>query len=130
MQPRSADPRERPPAGWQVVHIHPAAPAKPALGEPCNGCGVCCLVAPCPVGVVASGRRSGACHALHWDDSQHLYRCGMVEDPLRWLGWAGAPKAWSAWLGRRVRRWIAAGAGCDASVTAERAPPGQPDQLG
>ena len=109
-----------PETGWQVVHIHPAAPAKPALGEPCNGCGVCCLVAPCPVGVLASRRRAGACNALEWDEGQSLYRCGMVRDPLRWLCWPSAPRGLSRWLARRVRRWIAAGVGCDASVTAER----------
>ncbi len=104
----------------QVIHIHPAAPPKPALGAPCNGCGVCCLAEPCPVGVLVSKRRHGACSALLWDDAENLYRCGMVSDPLRQLGWPAAPRGWSAWLGRRMRRWIAAGAGCDAAMSVER----------
>ena len=112
----SADDFTRPSPEWQVVHIHPAAPAKPALGAPCNGCGVCCLAEPCPVGIVVSRRRTGACVAVRWDEPQQLYRCGMVEDPLRQLGWRRAPRGFSAWLGRRLRRWIAAGAGCDASL--------------
>ena len=116
MAPRAED-NTRHVSDWQVVHIHPAAPAKPELGAPCNGCGVCCLAEPCPVGILASRRRTGACVAVRWDEAQQLYRCGMVEDPLRRLGWDRAPRAWNTWLGRRLRRWIAAGAGCDASLT-------------
>jgi len=37
----------------RTIAIHAAAPAKPALGEPCNGCGVCCAAEPCPVGMFA-----------------------------------------------------------------------------
>ena len=122
MAPR-ADDFTRPSTEWQVVHIHPAAPAKPALGAPCNGCGVCCLAEPCPVGIVVSRRRTGACVAVRWDEPQQLYRCGMVEDPLRQLGWRQAPRGLSAWLGRRLRRWIAAGAGCDASLMTGPPPP-------
>ena len=111
---------------WQIVHIHPAAPAKPAWGAPCNGCGVCCLSEPCPVGMVYSRRRHGACDALRWDDSLQLYRCGLAGDPLELLGWPGAPQGLTAWLGRRFRRFIAAGAGCDAALSVQRGdePPG------
>ena len=102
----------------QVIHIHPAAPAKPATGTPCNGCGVCCLAEPCPLGMLISRKRSGACDALRWDDGLSLYRCGAVTDAADVLGrrWA-----WAAPLLRRLaRRWIAAGTGCDATITAER----------
>ena len=116
MAPRAED-NTRHVSDWQVVHIHPTAPAKPALGAPCNGCGVCCLAEPCPVGILVSRRRTGACVAVRWDEAEQLYRCGMVEDPLRRLGWSRAPRAWNTWLGHRLRRWIAAGAGCDASLT-------------
>ncbi|APW36925.1 hypothetical protein RD110_06730 [Rhodoferax koreense] len=113
-------PATDPAADRQVIHIHPAAPVKPAFGTPCNGCGVCCLSAPCPVGMLVSRRRSGACSALVWEADDSLYRCGMVRDPLSQLGWRDAPRGWSAWLGRRMRRWIAAGEGCDADVSVER----------
>ncbi|MES2581991.1 MAG: hypothetical protein V4627_04690 [Pseudomonadota bacterium] len=105
-----------------TIHIHPLAPAKVAVGAPCNGCGVCCLFAPCPLGMVLSGRRSGACDALRWDAALVQYRCGAIVAPhdvlahalprgLRWLGPALAP------LLRRVGlRWIAAGTGCDSSL--------------
>ena len=40
-----------------VIYLHPAAPAKPAVGAACNGCGVCCAWQPCPLGMLVSGRR-------------------------------------------------------------------------
>jgi hypothetical protein len=106
------------PAQWQVVHLHPEAPVKPAFGAPCNGCGVCCLAEPCPVGMVVSRRRRGACVALRWDAAQSRYLCGMVSAPqdvlgLRWR-WL------SPWIARAALRWIAAGVGCDARLDIEK----------
>jgi hypothetical protein len=98
----------------QVIHIHPDAPLKPTLGDACNGCGVCCLAEPCPLGQVISRKRSGACDALRWSDGDGLYRCGVLSDTEALLGlrWR-----WAAPLLRRLaRRWIAAGVGCDATV--------------
>jgi hypothetical protein len=89
-----------------VIHLHREAPAKPALGEPCNGCGACCAMEPCPVGAVMSLKRSGACVGLEWNDSERRYRCGLLSRSAR--SGAGA--------GRLVSRWIAAGAGCDAEL--------------
>lgn len=98
----------------QVIHIHPAAPPKPALGAPCNGCGVCCLAEPCPLGQVISRKRRGACDALRWDAAGALYRCGALVDASALLG----PRwRWAApLLSRLSRRWIAAGVGCDAPL--------------
>jgi hypothetical protein len=99
-----------------VVQVHASAPAKPVLGTPCNGCGVCCLAEPCPLGVLISRRRHGACDALRWQGAELRYVCGAVSDPravlpdgLRWL---------SPLLSRLARRWIAAGSGCDSTVEA------------
>jgi hypothetical protein len=102
----------------QVIHIHPAAPAKPALGAPCNGCGLCCLAEPCPLGQVISRKRKGACDALRWSEADAFYRCGLLSDTDSILGtrWT-----WLAPVLRRLaRRWIAAGAGCDAALEAVR----------
>jgi hypothetical protein len=103
---------------YQVIHIHPDAPHQPALGAPCNGCGVCCLAEPCPLGQVISRKRAGACDALRWADADGLYRCGAISDAEGVLG----PRwRWAAPLLRRLaRRWIAAGVGCDASLSAQR----------
>lgn len=90
----------------RVIHLHAAAPPKPALGQACNGCGVCCAAEPCPAGMAVSLRRSGACSALTWDDAQARYRCGLLDRAAQ-LG---------TWPARAVARWIAAGHGCDADI--------------
>ena len=89
-------------AGLRVILIHPDAPPKPALGARCNGCGVCCLAEPCPVGVIFSRRLRGACVKLQWEAASQRYMCGLM---------TGA-----AWRRRLVSRWIAAGKGCDAAL--------------
>ncbi|EER58188.1 conserved hypothetical protein [Acidovorax delafieldii 2AN] len=67
-----------------------------------------------------SRRRSGTCAALRWSAVQQRYLCGMVAEPGDVTGWTH-PLAvrLQVWL---ARRWVAAGAGCDADVRAE--PPG------
>ncbi|HNW00885.1 MAG TPA: hypothetical protein PKH04_02340 [Burkholderiaceae bacterium] len=106
----------------QTILIHSAAPSKPAEGAPCNGCGVCCLAEPCPLGVVLSGHRHGACKALRWQDAGGIYRCGAISEPAEVLVQAlpstlrvAAPFL-APVLGRLARRWIAAGIGCDSSL--------------
>lgn len=96
----------------QVIHIHPEAPAKPALGKPCNGCGLCCLAEPCPLGMLLSRRRRGACVALRWSVDARRYECGALSQPEQTLGGLGRWRMTRAW----VMRWIAAGQGCDASL--------------
>jgi hypothetical protein len=102
---------------WQTIHIHPAAPPKPAWGEPCNGCGQCCLVEPCPLGMVVSLKRQGACDALRWNEGDRRYVCGLVAQPAEVLG----PRwRWlSPLMSRLARRWISAGSGCDAWLESE-----------
>ena len=93
------------------IEIHPAAPPKPAVGAPCNGCGICCLVEPCPVGIIVSKRRHGACDALRWDATEQHYRCGLLSGKKdrrpRWLA-----ALWQRW----ARRVIGAGVGCDCDL--------------
>jgi len=99
----------------RIIFIEPQAPPKPELGAPCNGCGVCCLAEPCPLGILISRQRSGACKALRWSAADLRYRCGAVSDAAGVLG----PRwAWAAGLfSRLARRWVAAGVGCDAPLT-------------
>jgi hypothetical protein len=101
----------------QVIRLHPAAPAKPPEAAPCNGCGVCCAAEPCPIGVLVSGRRTGACAALSWNADAGLYRCGLVSAPRMVL--PRLPVALAPLLGRLARRWISAASGCDSSLVAE-----------
>ena len=107
-----------------TIHIHPLAPAKAVVGTACNGCGVCCLYAPCPLGILLSGRRTGACGALRWDAALAQYRCGAITAPqavltqslprkLRGMALVLAPVVRLLGL-----RWIAVGTGCDSSLEA------------
>lgn len=86
----------------RIIHVHPDAPLKPAPGAACNGCGVCCLAEPCPLGMVLSLKRQGACRMLRWDDAARRYVCGVL-----------ARAGWGRGL---VKRWIASGSGCDCSL--------------
>jgi hypothetical protein len=88
----------------RTIRIHAAAPAKPAWGAACNGCGVCCLAEPCPVGMLVSLRRRGTCRALRWDVDAASYRCGLMKVPA---------------LNIVVKRWIAAGRGCDSDAVVQ-----------
>jgi hypothetical protein len=90
----------------RVILLHPEAPPKPQPGAACNGCGVCCAAEPCPVGMLASLRLRGACRLLRWDTAASRYRCGALAGPRLWA--------------LLVRRWIAAGTGCDSSLVVER----------
>jgi hypothetical protein len=100
----------------QIIFLHQAAPPKPAVGQPCNGCGVCCAAETCPVARVFLLQWRGACRALTWNDAEQHYRCGLLESPQAYLrGWP----AWlEVWVRRGVRRWIAVGVGCDSVVEA------------
>jgi hypothetical protein len=111
-----------------TITIQALAPAKPGWGEPCNGCGICCLVEPCPVGMVLSVRRQGACDALHWDVQQSRYRCGALVRPaavlqhvlprqMRLLSVVLAPL-----LAAAAGRAIAVGVGCDCDLDATAQP--------
>lgn len=102
-----------------VILIHPAAPAKPEPGQACNGCGVCCAWQPCPLGMLVSRRRSGACLALKWQEADRRYSCAMVAAPAAVLPWL---PGWAARVVQGMaKRWIAAGVGCDSDL--ESSPP-------
>jgi hypothetical protein len=97
----------------RTILIHPSAAPKPAFGQPCNGCGVCCATEPCPIGMLVSRRRRGACAALSWNSGESRYRCGVVSEPERFV-----KNRWlAAGLARVARRMIAAGQGCDCDLT-------------
>jgi hypothetical protein len=105
-----------------IIPIFAQAPSKPVLGAPCNGCGVCCLLQPCPLGVLLSGYRHGECQALRWQAHTMLYRCGAItssrevvsQSVPKWMVWC--VPVLSALLGRWAQRWVAAGVGCDCDV--------------
>jgi len=53
--------------------------------------------------------------ALRWSATQRRYECGALVAPAEVLGWWGRIPGARRW----VARWIAAGQGCDASLTVD-----------
>jgi hypothetical protein len=104
----------------RIIYLQQAAPGKPPLGAPCNGCGVCCAVATCPLARVFLWQLRGPCRALEWDAGNSRYQCGMLLRPAFYV--RALPLRAQAWFALWARRKIAAGAGCDASVSAHTLP--------
>lgn len=55
---------------------------RPAYGEPCNGCGVCCQQEQCPLSLFTFGRVPGPCPALEPEGDRFV--CGLVTNPQRY----------------------------------------------
>ena len=85
------------------LYVHRNAPPKPAEGDPCNGCGLCCTDTLCPAGLLLYRRRNGPCPALRWQDDPPRYLCGLLADAPRWKF-------------RLLTRWISIGSGCDSGA--------------
>jgi len=102
----------KPNADEKLIWLHHQAPDKPAMGQPCNGCGVCCATEPCPVAIAFLWQRHGRCRALEWDDGLRHYRCGMLRRPEYYV--RSLPRFLHHTMRRWVRRWIAADTACDA----------------
>ena len=100
--------------GQRLIWLTSAAPVKPAPGQGCNGCGVCCAAEPCPVASVFLWQTRGACRALVWLAPEQQYRCGMLLQPSHYLRYL--PRSWQPWFRRVVGRWIAADTACDSSA--------------
>jgi hypothetical protein len=106
----------------RILWIEPLAPSKPAPGQPCNGCGVCCLHEPCPLALLLRGRQVGGCRWLRWQPVPAHYRCAALAEPQAvlqalWPRWArGLAHACAPLLRQLARRWIAAGSGCDCTL--------------
>lgn len=87
---------------------------KPAIGEPCNGCGLCCRIRVCGAGSHALGlverygeRVDGPCPALMPDGNG--WACGLVKRPKDYID---SPRGVTM-LRDAVKILIGAGAGCD-----------------
>ena len=97
----------------RIVHLHPDAPPKPAPGETCNRCGICCAAETCPAGRLVFRRKTGPCPALVRYDNR--YSCDLAVMPDRHT--ALLPLRLRPLAARLFRRWISAGTGCDSLVS-------------
>ena len=102
----------------KIVYLHDAAPGKPAVGEPCNGCGLCCAQETCPAGRLRFLQAGGPCPALEWHAPEQRYRCGLLSAPERYI--SCLPISGRGWAKRLFARWISAGSGCDCSSEISR----------
>lgn len=97
-----------------ILHLHPAAPAKPLVGAECNGCGICCALETCPLARLRFWQKEGPCPALTWSDLENRYHCGLLSQPVHF--WSAVPKVFHPYTQRLSHRWIAAGIGCDCEA--------------
>lgn len=100
----------------RTIDLHIDAPGKPAIGQPCNGCGVCCALETCPIAMLRFLRRRGPCPALIWRPERSRYVCDLLEQPGQYLPLLPASHDWAR---RILARGIAAGQGCDCTAVLE-----------
>jgi len=103
-----------------TIYIHPATGAssmplreKPAYGQPCNACGLCCMMEPCPLGQYLFKTARGPCPALVIEDGKSA--CGVALHPQKY-----APtRARIAGVGRlrdAAAKLNGFGTGCDMAL--------------
>lgn len=97
----------------RIIELHAEAPAKPAIGAPCNGCGVCCVLETCPLAMLRFLKRRGPCPALEWSAEEARYACGLLNHPENYLPLPAAARNPAR---RFFARSIAAGKGCDSNA--------------
>jgi len=99
----------------RTILLQAEAPPKPPEGAACNGCGVCCAWAPCPLGVLLSRRWRGRCAALRWAPAERRYRCGALLAAGRHR--PRLTRLPTRLAQRLLARMIGAARGCDAALT-------------
>lgn len=88
-------------------------PVKPAIGQPCNGCGHCCKTEACLLSRDFLHSAVAPCIALEQEDGR--YWCGLVRTPSKYLG---LPQDWAdPQLSCTIAYTLGLGMGCDADDT-------------
>lgn len=101
---------------------------KPVYGDPCNGCGVCCIAQVCDLGKELGDDQS--CKALMRNPNRS-FSCGLVVDPYRFMPeselavWKfidvqGGGRAGEERLKQLNASLLGAGRGCDSDDEAVR----------
>lgn len=89
---------------------------KPKIGEPCNGCGLCCHIQICNTGafllkkVKYLGEKTikGKCPALLSNDDGS-FSCGLIKTPSRFIRSKYRPEV----ISKTVAQLVGSGTGCD-----------------
>ena len=94
-------------------------PEYPGTGNPCNGCGLCCLAEPCPVSLELFGQ-SSQCPALEFDGGR--FRCALMTNPGDYgaipEGVLSLDLDHEMAASSYYRQLIGAGMGCDSEIDA------------
>lgn len=99
-----------------TVEIETAIVAKPPENDPCNGCGLCCLMQQCDLSIDLFGRQP-RCPAL--EHAGERYACGLVTRPEHHLG---VPAVSAPHFSHLFGDMLAVGEGCDSLPDWEKAP--------
>ncbi len=89
------------------------AKQKPREGEPCNGCGHCCINQPCRLAVEHLNCSEGPCVALEYEGGRTY--CGFVRRPVFYLLNQDAPLSVTGTLQAHLASALGLGVGCDSS---------------
>lgn len=90
--------------------------AKPYVGQPCNGCGLCCHIQLCNTGAFllkkspTFGEKTikGKCPAL-LSKPEGRFTCGLIESPERFIKSTYRPEI----ISKTVATLVGSGTGCD-----------------
>lgn len=90
---------------------------KPAYGDPCNGCGLCCRAELCPAGyAIFGGVLRRECPAIEMDGQRAV--CGLVAHPMAYR-MAKTLQHGVAAMSSAALAMIGSGTGCDARFAGE-----------
>lgn len=106
---------------------------KPKIGEPCNGCGLCCRLTVCHTGAYMMNlvdywgeyRVYGQCPALT-PRADGSFACGLLINPKKWV----KSKNYKAEvISKHVAICISSGTGCDEIGTNDMITPEEDSKL-
>lgn len=97
---------------WPMTQALMGLPDKPKYSEPCNRCGLCCLVESCTLSQLVFGKSAKVCPALNLEGGQST--CLLVADPAALIEGPNAAR-----VGELAQIMLGAGLGCDATESAE-----------
>jgi hypothetical protein len=91
---------------------------KPAHGEPCTRCGLCCIATLCPLARTVFGERDGPCPALSFVEGGST--CGLVAEPIKFAR-VVAMRSGVETASQAALHLIGSALGCDARFNGEPA---------